>query len=190
MSAEILQRFAEISEEVIGRLYIISPEAKPWPWFCKDIFRKRDLQWAGYLGPFSKQEDALAFGINIEFIPAWRRALPKIVDHISEFSLYLSKLENMEWHWWGRPGRLMRNPGIKILHDPIWASQVDARNWLSELEDILDGKLLWSENIPMRPQIQIIRLVGTSAQISDQELIRQNVRQVVMDLESLVAVFR
>jgi hypothetical protein len=154
MSTEILQRFAEISEEVIGRLDIVSPEAKPWPWFCKDIFRKRDLQWAGYLGSFSKQEDALAFGVNIEFIPAWRKAFPKIKDNISDFSLSLSKLENMEWHWWGRPGRLMKNPEIKILHDPIWASQVDVINWLSELADILNGKVLCSETLQCAPRFR------------------------------------
>jgi hypothetical protein len=190
MSSEILQSFAEITGEVIGRPDRVSPDAKPWPWFCKNIFRKRDLQWAGYLGPFSKQADVLAFGLNIEFIPAWRRAFPKIKENIRDFSLALSKLENMEWHWWGRPGRLAKNPEIRFLAKTTWASEVDVTSWANELEDILNGQTIWSENIPMRPQIQIVRLVGISTQISDADLIRQNVRQVVADLESIAAFFR
>jgi hypothetical protein len=190
MDPVIIQDFATITAHVVGDLDVIAPDAEPNPWFCKDIFRKRDLQWAGYIGDFSLQKHALVFGVNLEFIPAWRRAYIKIKEDFAYFSQLLGKHRNFEWHWMRRPGVIAKNPEIKFLSPPrTWTHQVELTIWINELEDILERKKMWSPSIPMRPQIQIMRLVGLPIQLNDRSLITQNIQQTVIDLQPLVDFF-
>lgn len=191
MNQAIIQDFAHITAQVVGDMDIIAPDAEPNPWFCKDIFRKRDLQWAGYIGDISLQKQALVFGINMEFIPAWRRAHLKIKEDFASFSQLLGKHRNFEWHWMARPGVIAKNPEIRFLSPPrTWAFLVELPKWISELEDILEKKKMWSPSIPMRPQFQIMRLVGLPIQLNDISLITQNIQQTVCDLQPLVDFFR
>ena len=92
MKEEAIQQFADIVVGVIGPLDIFASDAMPNPWFSKDIFRKRDLQWAGYIWDFSRQGKALVFGLNLEFIPAWRRAYPRIKESLTFFTRILQRL--------------------------------------------------------------------------------------------------
>lgn len=186
MSNDTIHEYAELAAQVIGDLDIIAPDANPNPWFCKDIYRKRDLQWAGYIGDFSKQTKALVFGINLEFTPAWRRIFPKIEANLSTFSEFLTRHKNFEWHWMGRPGMIAKDPGIRFMDEKKWTWQVDFSAWLTELENILNGNTKWSETIPMRPQMQIMRCVGLPGQLSDKNLIKQNILQTTLDLQPLV----
>ena len=186
MSSSTIQDFAAITSQVIGDLDTIASDAEPNPWFSKNIYRKRDLQWAGYLGPIGSVEKALAFGINLEFTPAWRRVYPKIKDNLQYFSQLLSRYPNYEWHWWGRPGTIAKNPKVKWLTAAMLTNQVDLTTWVSELEDILERRKMWSSNAPMRPQIQVMRQVGLPSQLVESAYIRQNIHQVVHDLEPLV----
>lgn len=181
-----IQEFAAIATRLVGELDIIAHEAIPNPWFCKDIFRKRDLQWAGYVGDFSKQEHALVFGINLEFTPAWRKVYPKIKENPDYLLAFLRKHKNLEWHWMARPGVIARNPEIRYLSPRMWTFQVNLNEWLDELEDILDRKKMWSASAPMRPQVQIVRYIGIPNQLFDVSLIMQNLHQTVIDLEPLV----
>ena len=185
MNQLFIQDFAAITAQVVGDLEI-RPDAEPNPWFCKDIFRKRDLQWAGYIGDISLQTNALVFGINLEFTPAWRKVYPKIKKNFSFFSEFLGKYRNFEWHWMARPGVIAKNPEIKYLSPPTWTFKVELKEWLSELEDILEKKKMWSSSIPIRPQIQIVRCVGLPMQLSDTVLITHNIEQTVLDLQLLV----
>ena len=181
-----IQEFAGIAVEIVGELDTIAQDAKPNPWFCKDIFRKRDLQWAGYVGDFSKQEHALVFGINLEFTPAWRRVYPKIKENSGFLSDFLRRYKNFEWHWMARPGIIAKNPEIRYLSPRMWTYRVDMTEWLDELEEILERKKMWSTSVPMRPQVQIVRHVGLPNQLIDVSLIRQNIHQTVIDLQALV----
>ena len=181
-----IQDYAAIAAQVVGELDVIAHNAKPNPWFCKDIFRKRDIQWAGYIGDISAQEQALVFGINLEFTPAWRKVYPKIKGNFEYFSEFLSQYTNLEWHWMARPGVIAKNPEIRFLSPNMWTFQVDMTKWLRELEDILDRKKMWSATVPIRPQIQIMRYIGLPIQLSDVPLIKQNVQQTALDLQPLV----
>ena len=181
-----IQNFAAITAQLVGELDIIADDAKPNPWFCKDIFRKRDLQWAGYVGDFSKQEQALVFGINLEFTPAWRKAYPKIRDNFDYFSKFLHEHKNFEWHWMARPGVIAKNPEIRFLSPKMWTFQVDLTEWVRELVDTLERKQMWSPSIPIRPQMQIMRHIGLPIQFPDAHLIKQNIQQTVIDLQPLV----
>ncbi len=178
--------YAAIAVQVVGKMDVIAHNATPNPWFCKDIFRKRDLQWAGYIGKISNQEQALVFGINLEFTPAWRRIFPKIKGNIEYFSGLLGKYKNLEWHWMARPGVIAKDPEIRFLSPNMWTFQVDLTKWLSELEDILEKKKMLSASVPIRPQIQIMRYIGLPIQLSDVPLIKQNVQQTALDLQRFV----
>ena len=190
MSDANLQDYAIIAAQVVSELDIVNPNAEPYPWFCKDIYRKRDLQWAGYIGPISNQDEALVFGINLEFIPAWRKVYPKIKGRFSTFSELLTQNVNLEWHWMGRPGVIARYPEMRFLSPRMWAYQVDLDQWIRELEDILDRKTMWSATAPLRPQMQIMRHIGLPSQLTDSSLIRQNIEQTVHDLGPLVEFLR
>lgn len=186
MAQTSIQEYAGIAAEIIGVVDPIVPDAIPNPWFSKAIFRKRDLQWAGYIGDFSKQEHALVFGINLEFIPAWRKVYPKIKVNIDFISKFLRRYKNFEWHWMARPGIIARNPEIRYLSPRMWTYQVDMTEWLNELEDILEQKKTWPNSVPIRPQIQIMRHIGLPYQLTDVSLIKQNIQQTVIDLQPLV----
>ena len=186
MTDEFILDFAAITTQLVGELDIIAHDAIPYPWFCKDIFRKRDLQWAGYVGEFSQQDYALVFGINLEFTPAWRKIYPKIKGNFEYFSDFLHQHKNFEWHWMARPGVIAKNPETRYLSPRMWTFQPDLTEWLTELEDILDRKKMWSQSIPIRPQIQIMRYIGLPDQLADDSLIRQNIQQTMLDLEPLV----
>ena len=190
MSILTFDDFAEITRQVIVDLDTITKNADPYPWFCKDIFRKKDLQWAGYLGPIGSERNAMAFGLNLEFTSAWRRIFPKIKSDIQYFSQLIGKYPNYEWHWWGRPGIIAKNPPREIITDPMWTNQVDFASWVNELEDILEKRKMWSQDVPMRPQIQIMRQVGLHNQILDSKLLSQNIKQIVEELGELVEFFR
>jgi hypothetical protein len=194
MTSNCFTKYSEIVENIIGELDRNKEHGKPFPWFCKDIFRKNDLQWAGYIGFFSKQENALVFGINIEHKPAWERVFPHIREHADSFSELLSKLVNMKWHWWGIKGKIRRNPprDPQLQHEE-WTSEVVVNRWLEELENILNRKKLWWEDnkTHMRPQLQIMRLVGTCDQLLlDEDLIKHNIQQTIADLKPITSLFR
>jgi len=178
--------FKEITSQVIGEIDLYTPNAEPNPWFCKNINRKNDLQWAGYLGQIGSERKALAFGLNLEFTPAWRRVLPKIKSDFQYFSQLLSQYANYEWHWWGRPGVVAKNPKVRVLATATWTNQVDLTSWLSDLEDILEKRKKWSLDVPMRPQIQVMRQVSLLNQIMDSTIIGQNIKQIEQELKPLV----
>ena len=186
MAHSTFQDYTAITARVVGELDAINPDAIPNPWFCKDIFRKRDFQWAGYIGDFSQQEQALVFGINLEFIPAWRKVYPKISGNLGNFSDFLQRYKNLEWHWMARPGGRTRNPEIRYLSPQMWTFQVDVNQWVGDLEQILYQKKMWSASMPIRPQIQIMRHIGLPIQLTDKSLIKQNIQQTVSDLQPLV----
>jgi hypothetical protein len=188
MTDPAISDFAAIAALIVGKIDEINPDAEPNPWFSKDIFRKKDLQWAGYFGDIDGQPRAFAFGINLEFTPAWRRVFPKLKRHITVFSHLVSQLEGYEWHWMGRPGMIAKNPPIKYF-SRLRTSQVDFTGWITELENILDRKVMWSASVPMRPQIQVMRNVGSPDQLRDTSMFRQNIEKAVKDLRPLVAFF-
>jgi hypothetical protein len=45
---------------------------------------------------------------------------------------------------------------------------------------------MWKLDVPMRPQIQVMRLMGLPNDISNTALIKQNIQQTVLDLQPLV----
>lgn len=194
MTPNYFIKYSEIVENIIDDLDGKEEHGKPYPWFCKNIYRKDDLQRAGYIGPFSKQENALVFGINLEHTPAWKRAFPHIREHADSFSELLSKLMNMKWHWWGRPGQRSPNPPRRtLLQHGSWTSEVDVDRWLKELEDILNREKMWDikTDVTMRPQLQIMRLVGTCDQLLlDEDLIEHNIQQTISDLKPIISLFR
>lgn len=190
MPDDTIYDFAEMASQVIGKLDRLVADAELYPWFCKDISRKRDLQWGGYLGRIGSEEKVLAFGLNLEFTRAWGRVYPKIRGNLQQLSALLNRYPNYEWHWWGRPGMIAKNPPRRNLAPEVWANQVDVTKWVSELEDILERRKMWSVTVPMRPQMQIMRNVGLSDPPTDRVLIRENIQQVVYELEPLVAFLR
>jgi hypothetical protein len=181
--------FANIAEEVIGDLHKV-PTSRPYPWFCKDIFAPNDLQWAGYIGNFAVYKGALVFGINLEFTGGWKRILPKIRTNIQLFSSLLSEFKDLEWHWMGRPAQRYKDPPIKYITPNMWTYQVDYVDWLSELEDIIDQKMMWKPSVPMRPQIQVMRLIGLPNEMTHKTVIKPNIQQTVLDLQRIVEFFR
>jgi len=184
-----VDKFAAIAAEIVGEIDTIASDAMPFPWFCKDIFRQRDVQWAGYVGEIWQDKHALAFGINLEFTPAWRKVFPRIKGNLDYFSNYLQGFQNLEWHWMGRPGVIAKNPKTSYLSPNIGTCYVDYTKWLIELDNILEQRKMWSQNIRMRPQIQIMRQIGLPAQLIDEDLIRQNIEQTVVDLQPFVNFF-
>ncbi len=106
--------YANMAAQVVGDVQKV-PTAQPHPWFCKEIFLPRDLQWAGYIGDFSIQKQALVFGINLEFTEAWKRVYPKIKENLSLFSGLLGEHQGLEWHWMGRPSSLGMQRSTNML---------------------------------------------------------------------------
>lgn len=189
MTGAPVDRFAAIAAKIVGEIGTTASEAMPFPWFCKNIFRARDVQWAGYVGEIWHQKQALAFGINLEFIPAWRKVFPKIKGNLDYFSNYLQEFQNLEWHWMARPGRIAKNPKIRYLSPKVRTCDVDYAKWFTELEDILEKRWKWSSSTSIRPQIQVMRHVGLPTQLTDEVLIKQNIEQTVIDLQPLVDFF-
>lgn len=190
MTPPHIEDFARIADQVVGKMDVINVAAEPYPWFCKDIFRKRDLQWAGYIGHVNDQENALAFGVNLEFTPAWRRVFPKLKHNIETFSMLLCRHKGYDWRWMGRPGVIAKNPPVRFLSPIVPTEQIDITKWVRELEDILDRKVMWSVRAPMRPQIQVMRKVGSIDEINEISAVHHNIKQTVNDLKPLVAFFR
>jgi hypothetical protein len=172
-------KYARIVEQVVGDLHIAA-KAKPNPWFCKDIFLPKDLQWAGYIGDFSTYSTAMVFGINLEFRGAWDRVRRQIKKNLPLFSELLCKHKDLEWHWMSCPTQRSENPPIRHIYPKLWTYQVDYVKWFDELEDILDNKK------HLRPQIQVMRLIGLPEDKSNTALIKQNVEKTVLDLQPLV----
>jgi len=188
--SSILERYAEIFKNKYGGTVEIRPDADPAPWFCKDIRRKKDLQWAGYVGKCSDIERTLAFGLNLEFTPAWGRVYPILTTQSGYLQSYFSGLDDAEWHWWGRPGYLARNPKIEELQKPMPLSKVDVLSWLNELDQILQSqKTLRSNGRRMRPQMQIMFVVGEPVvSLNDVEIVR-NMESVCSRLNPLISLF-
>jgi curved DNA-binding protein CbpA len=155
--SQILDRYAEIFKVKFGGPVEVRSNAL---WFCKNIKAKNGLQWTGYLGECSGFNRVLALGLNLEFTTAWRRICRKIKENENKFQSLLAGLHNAEWHWWGRPGFKMPNPPTITLQKPMPASQVNVHAWLKELARILDGTKTWSNGQRMRPQMQIMFVVG------------------------------
>jgi hypothetical protein len=174
--------FATITSQIIGELDELKLDAKPWPWFCRNIFREKDLQWTG-----SQGQKALALGLNLEFTPAWRRIYPKIKNNPLYFSRLLGNCHNFEWHWKGRPGMIAKDPPTKYLTPVIWVDQVDLTKWMSDIEDILDKRKMWSSKVPMRPQLSIMRQVGAISQVFDSVILHQSIQKIVDELDPLIA---
>ena len=189
MTNSPIERFAAIAAKIVREIDTTNSAAMPFPWFCKDIFRDRDVQWAGYVGEIWQQKQALAFGINLEFIPAWRKVFPKIKGNLDYFSNYLQGFQNLEWHWMARPGGIAKNPKVRYLSPKIRTCDVDYSKWFTELDDILEKRWKWSSSTPIRPQIQVMRQIGLPAQLTDEELIKQNIDQTVVDLQPFVDFF-
>ena len=185
----ILTHYAKIFEDnFVGP--VEKRENAPTPWFCKDIWRKKDLQWAGYLGKCSGINRTLALGLNLEFTGAWRRVYPKIRANFRDMQSILAGLDSAEWHWWGRPGFRVPNPGTDFLQDPIPSSQVDVLSWLNELEKILNHQKTWRNGKPMRPQMQIMFVVGEPiAPLNEVQLVR-NMGSVFERLSPLLSIFK
>jgi hypothetical protein len=78
-----------------------------------------------------------------------------------------------------------QGPPRRSFGPNVPVSEVDVPSWLTQLEDILERRIMWSDKVPMRPQIGIVRLVGRIDQIDDAALIRQNIQDVVQELEAL-----
>jgi hypothetical protein len=184
--ASILKHYAAVFEKKFSGPIEIRPDAA---WFCKDIRRKKDLQWAGYVGKYSDINRALVFGLNLEFTPAWRRLYPLLIAQSGYLQSIFASLDDAEWHWWGRPGYLVRNPEIEWLQQAIPPSMVDVLSWLNELEQILDRKKTWSNGRPMRPQMQIMFVVGEPVvPLNELEIVRnmENVYNRLSPLASLL----
>lgn len=186
-NSSILERYAEVFKNKFGGPIEIRPDAA---WFCKDIRRKKDLQWAGYVGECSGINHALVFGLNLEFTPAWRRLYPLLIAQSGYLQSFFASLEDAEWHWWGRPGYLVRNPEIEWLQQAIPPSRVDVLSWLNELDQILlSQKTLRSNGRRMRPQMQIMFVVGEPVvPLNELEIVRnmENVYSRLSPLASLL----
>jgi hypothetical protein len=176
--------YARIVEQVVGKLHI-APTAKPNPWFSRDIYSPRDLQWGGYVGDLGIHKVAMVFGLNLEFLGAWKRVYPKVKENLPAFIEMLTKHKDLEWHWMSRPTQRSKDPPIKFLSPNMWTYQVDFEKWLIELEEILYPTKVRKLS-PIRPQIQVMRLIGLPEDISNPALIKQNVEQAVLDLQLLV----
>ncbi len=112
------------------------------------------------------ENKAFVFGFNLEFTASWKRIFPKLCRETDTFAEMLKAIPGYEWHWWGRPAVIGRNPKVRVLSKPIPAEQVDVNLWITELEDILEKRKGWSSSVAMRPQIQIVQQVALSNQAS------------------------
>ncbi|NTU44918.1 MAG: hypothetical protein HGA99_05280 [Chlorobiaceae bacterium] len=187
--SSILTRYAEIFENNFGGTVEKRANATT-PWFCKDIQRKKALQWAGYLGECSRMNRTLAFGLNLEFTPAWRLVYPKLRSNLSELQSLLAGLDNAEWHWDGRPGFKVRNPPTERLEEPKPPPQVDVFSWLNELDQILNQQKLWNNGKRMRPQMQIMFVVGQPKfPLNEAQLVR-DMGKAIKRLSPLITLFQ
>lgn len=177
---------ADAATKVIGKLSSVNPQADPYPWFCKDINRKDDIQWAGYLGPIFNESNALVFGFNLEFTSSWKRIFPKLCRETDSFTEMLQNIPGYEWHWWGRAAVIGKNPKFRVLSQPIRAEQVNVNMWISELEDILEKRLGWSSNIAMRPQMQIVQQVALSNKVGTHDALISRIQEIVTELKPIV----
>jgi len=177
--------FADAATKVIGKLDTINPQADPYPWFCKDINRQDDIQWAGYLGPVFDENKALVFGFNLEYIASWKRIFPKLCRETDTFSDMLKSVPGYEWHWWGRSSNIGKNPKVRELSNPIRTERVDVNLWITELEDILEKRKGYSSNVAMRPQIQIVQQVGLSGKISTPGSLCEGIQKIISELKPI-----
>lgn len=177
--------FADAATKVIGKLDILNPQADPYPWLCKDINRKKDIQWAGYVGPIFDEKNALVFGFNLEFTASWKRIFPKLCRETDTFTGMLQSIPGYEWHWWGRPAVIGKNPKVRFLSKPILTEQVNVNMWISELEDILEKRMGWSSTIAMRPQIQIVQQVALINQASTINSLSARIQEIVLELKAI-----
>ena len=157
--------FARIAEQVIGKLDILEADSEPYPWFAQNVYGERDLQWTGIVGHIDSEQNALFFGLNLEFTGAWRRVCRKLRKDPPSFSRLLSRYPDYEWHWWGKPAHIARNPLRLVLSPKVQVHEVQVIEWVSELENILDGIRRLPTGQKMRPQLQVVRPVGSISQI-------------------------
>jgi hypothetical protein len=176
---------ADAAVKVLGTLDTLNPQADPYPWICKDINRKDDIQWAGYFGPIFNESRALVFGFNLEFTPSWKRIFPKLCRETDTFSAMLKAVPGYEWHWWGRPAIIRRNPKVRVLSAPTLTERVDVNLWMTELEDILEKRKGWSTSVAMRPQIQIVQQVALSSQSSTLSSLSAGIQKIILDLKPI-----
>jgi hypothetical protein len=177
---------ADAATKVLGKLSSVNPQADPYPWFCKDINRKEDIQWAGYLGPIFDEDKALVFGFNLEFTASWKRIFPKLCRETDTFTGLLQNIPGYEWHWWGRSSIIGKNPKVRVLSEPILTGELNVNMWLSELEEILEKRQGWSPTIVMRPQVQIVQQVALSNQVCTQDSLISRIQEIVSELKPIV----
>ena len=162
------------------------PRTGPVQWITRNIVS--DLQWSGYRVEFSQD---LFFGLNLEFYDLWQWVRPRLAD--PRWPAILASLEDVEWHWWGRPGFRRRNPPFKELGPPLPVAEVEVGAWLRELDRILDrapGSCWDDRGRPMRPQMQMMRRVGGGSQETSGPDLKGNIRQVTEDLRPVIDLLR
>lgn len=159
---------ADAATKVLGPLDTLKPQADPYPWFCKDINRKDDIQWGGYIGPIFDETKALVFGFNLEYTASLKRIFPKLCRETDTFSAMLKSIPGYEFHWWGQSAIIHKNPKVRVLSAPILTELVDVNLWMTELENILEKRKGWSESVAMRPQIQIVQRVVQAVRLPHQ----------------------
>jgi hypothetical protein len=177
--------FADAATKVMGKLSKLNPQADPYPWFCKDINRKDDIQWAGYFGPIFDESKALVFGFNLEYTASWKRIFPKLCRETDTFSDMLKNIPGYEWHWWGRSAIIGKTPKVRELSNPIRTELVDVNLWITELDDILEKRKGWTANVAMRPQLQIVQQVGSSNQASTSSSLIEGIQKVILELKPI-----
>jgi hypothetical protein len=185
MAITTFNDLAEAAAKVLGKLDTLNPQADPYPWFCKDINRKKDIQWAGYYGPIFDESNGLVFGFNLEFTSSWKRIFPKLCRETETFADMLKAIPGYEWHWWGRSAVIGRNPRVRFLSKPIPVEQVDVNLWITELEDILERRTGWSTTIAMRPQIQIVQQVAISNQATTSSYLCSVIQNIILELKPI-----
>jgi len=179
----IVQAYRDAFIEVIGQ-----PDREsdlPVPWFARNSWDR--VQWAPYVGDCFGP-GALAFGINVEFLPTWRKIRPRL--QISALEECLRPLGKDEWHWEGRPGFLCRNPEVVPLYQHQPLSQIDLTRWLHNLDEILDGRRTWRDGRPMRPQLQVMRRIGPARLGASADEIRHAMRRAAADMQPLMDLLR
>ncbi|MDO8589431.1 MAG: hypothetical protein Q7T82_20605 [Armatimonadota bacterium] len=153
----------------------------PVPWFAHNHWNK--VQWAAYIGD-CQGPGALAFGVNIEFLPVWRKIRPRL--EVGRLKDVLEVIAEDLWNWQGRPGYICRNPGVETLYSPQPVADVDLAQWLGDLDEILHGNVKWHDGRPMRPQLQVMRRVGNNSLSQDMHEVRGNIRQAMRDMSPLM----
>lgn len=180
MQNDISEWYRDILISAIGKLD--SESSLPVPWFTRNIWHR--LQWTSYIGECQKQDGSLVFGLNLEFTDTWRKIRPRLSTPL--FKDMLARTDNAEWHWYGRPGYICRNPYMLHLSEPIPVSDLDVDNWLIELDDILDHRRNWDNGRYMRPQIQIMRVVGKASFDESADNVKKNIRRMISDTTPLI----